>query len=118
MKRSLYLMFSVLVLASMMLAACAPAATPEPTAVPAPTDVPATVAPAATDVLRARDSGNQVRDRCASIAAIGTCTAHTVKLPAEASGTMLVFRVFDRVSFALILDETTPLAVGDLVTNP
>ena len=69
-------------------------------------------------VLRARDSGEQVRDRCASIAAIGTCTAHTVKLPAEASGTMLVFRVYDRVSFALILNETRPLAVGDLVTNP
>jgi len=69
-------------------------------------------------VLRARDSGEQVRDRCASIAAIGTCTAHTVKLPAEASGTMLVFRVYDRVSFALILDETIPLAVGDLVTEP
>ena len=69
-------------------------------------------------VLRARDSGEQVRDRCASIAAIGTCTAHTVKLPAEASGTMLVFRVYDRVSFALILDETIPLAVGDLVTDP
>jgi LysM repeat protein len=69
-------------------------------------------------VLRARDSGEQVRDRCASIAAIGTCTAHTVKLPAEASGTMLVFRVYDRVSFALILDESIPLAVGDLVTEP
>jgi phosphonate transport system substrate-binding protein len=50
MKRSLYLLFSVLMLASLMLAACAPAATPEPTAVPAPTDVPATAAPAATDV--------------------------------------------------------------------
>ena len=69
-------------------------------------------------VLRARDSGEQVRDRCASIAAIGTCTAHTVKLPAEASGAMLVFRVYDRVSFALILNETIPLAVGDLVTEP
>jgi hypothetical protein len=31
---------------------------------------------------------------------------------------MLVFRVYDRVSFALILDETIPLAVGDLVTEP
>jgi len=51
MKRSLYLMLSILVLASMMLAACAPAATPEPTAVPVvPTDVPATVAPAPTEV--------------------------------------------------------------------
>ena len=69
-------------------------------------------------VLSARDSGNQVRNRCASIAAIGTCTAHTVKLPAEVSGTMLVFRVYDRVSFALILDEIIPLAVGDLVVNP
>jgi LysM repeat protein len=69
-------------------------------------------------VLRARDSGQQVRDRCASINAIGTCTAHVVKLPAEPSGTMLVFRVYDRVSYALVLDETTPLAVGDLVTNP
>jgi len=50
MKRNLYLMFSVLVLASMLLAACAPAATPEPTAAPMATDVPATVAPAATEV--------------------------------------------------------------------
>lgn len=50
MKRSLYLMFSVLVLASILLAACAPAATPEPTAAPAATEVPATVAPAPTAV--------------------------------------------------------------------
>ena len=69
-------------------------------------------------VLRARDSGEQVRDRCASINAIGTCTAHVVKLPAEASGTMLVFRVYDHISYALVLDETVPLNVGDLVTNP
>jgi LysM repeat protein len=69
-------------------------------------------------VLRARDSGEQVRDRCASINAIGTCTAHVVKLPAEASGAMLVFRVYDRVSYALVLDETVPLSVGDLVTEP
>lgn len=48
MKRSLFALLSVLVLASMMLAACAPAATP--TAAPAATDVPATQAPAATDV--------------------------------------------------------------------
>jgi LysM repeat protein len=69
-------------------------------------------------VLRAMDSGEQVRDRCASINAIGTCTAHNVKLPAEPSGTMLVFRVYERVSYALVLDETLPLNVGDLVTNP
>ena len=52
MKRSLYLMFSVLMLVSLMLAACAPAATPapEPTSAPVATEVPATVAPAPTAV--------------------------------------------------------------------
>jgi phosphonate transport system substrate-binding protein len=47
MKRSLYLLFSVLLLASVVLTACGPAATPEPpTAVP-PTEVPPTAAPTA-----------------------------------------------------------------------
>jgi phosphonate transport system substrate-binding protein len=45
MKRSLYLLLSVLLLASVILTACGPAATPElPTAVP-PTEVPPTAAP-------------------------------------------------------------------------
>ena len=69
-------------------------------------------------VLRAMDSAKQVRDRCASITGTGTCTAHNVKLPAEPSGTLLVFRVYDRVSYALVLDETTPISVGDLVVTP
>ena len=51
MKRSLYLLFSVLLLASVVLTACGPAATPEPPvappAAPAATEVPPTVAPPA-----------------------------------------------------------------------
>jgi phosphonate transport system substrate-binding protein len=46
MKRSLYFLFSALLLASVILTACGPAATPEPpTAVPAPTEVPPTAVP-------------------------------------------------------------------------
>ena len=56
MKRSLYLLFSVLLLASVVLTACGPAVTPEPptaapvaTEAPAATAVPPTAAPAATE---------------------------------------------------------------------
>jgi hypothetical protein len=41
-----------------------------------------------------------------------------VKLPAEAAGTLLVFRVYERVSYALVASETTPLSVGDRVVTP
>ena len=42
----------------------------------------------------------------------------SVALPAEAAGTLLVFRVYERVSFALVAAETMPLAIGDRVVTP
>ena len=69
-------------------------------------------------VLRVNKSGDHVRDRCAKISTFGTCTAHDVKLPVEAAGTLLVFRVFDHVSYGLVLDETTPISIGDQVVRP
>ncbi|MBK1655613.1 LysM peptidoglycan-binding domain-containing protein [Allochromatium vinosum] len=44
-------------------------------------------------------------------------TAEYVK-PFERSGVLMVFRVFDRVSFGLILDTTRALRVGDWVAPP
>lgn len=41
-----------------------------------------------------------------------------VKLPDERSGTILVFRVFEKVSFALVMDATSPLHTLDAVRNP
>ncbi|MDH5649936.1 MAG: LysM peptidoglycan-binding domain-containing protein [Gammaproteobacteria bacterium] len=38
--------------------------------------------------------------------------------PDEKSGVMMVFRTFDRVSYALILETTQPVHVGDRVTTP
>ena len=42
----------------------------------------------------------------------------TVQLPDEDSGVAMVFRIFDRVSYAFILDANRPIRIGDVVRNP
>lgn len=42
----------------------------------------------------------------------------TVRLPDEENGTAMVFRTFDRVSYALIMDIQRGVEVGDSLTNP
>ena len=42
----------------------------------------------------------------------------TIKLPDEQHGTLFVFRVFDRVSYALILSVKEPVKAGDRFTQP
>jgi hypothetical protein len=41
-----------------------------------------------------------------------------VKLPDERVGTMLVFKTFNRVSYALILGATDTIELQDVVHNP
>jgi len=41
-----------------------------------------------------------------------------IKLPSEANGTAMVFRTFDRVSYALILQVEQGVRVGDRLVNP
>lgn len=41
-----------------------------------------------------------------------------VKLPGERSGLLVVFRTFDRVSYALVVDSSRPMHVGDWVAKP
>jgi hypothetical protein len=41
-----------------------------------------------------------------------------VRLPDEPAGTMMVFRTFDRMSYALIMEATMPISVFDTVRNP
>src|SRR5712671_3560364 len=70
-------------------------------------------------VLRVNESAKSVRDRCARIEGEPTCLHFgSLALPAEAAGTLLVFRVYERVSFALVAAETMPLAIGDRVVTP
>ncbi len=40
------------------------------------------------------------------------------KLPDERFGLVMVFRTFDRASFALVMDASRPVAINDVVTNP
>ncbi len=44
--------------------------------------------------------------------------ASEVKLPDERNGLAFVFRVFDRVSFALVMSSRRPMKVGDVVQTP
>ncbi|HSW20683.1 MAG TPA: LysM domain-containing protein [Ramlibacter sp.] len=41
-----------------------------------------------------------------------------IKLPDERNGLMMVFRTFDKLSYALILESNEGVKIGDTVTNP
>lgn len=60
-------------------------------------------------VLAVNKSGAEVRDRV---------NRERVKLPPESAGIVMVFRVFDRMSYALVLETTQPLRKLDMVVNP
>ncbi len=70
-------------------------------------------------VLSAEQAGARVVDRCARIEDASTCWHHPgLTLPAEYSGTLLVFKTYAQMSYALILNETDPIQVHDRVRNP
>jgi hypothetical protein len=45
-------------------------------------------------------------------------TAETIRLPDERYGLLFIFRVFDRVSYALVMDVSRPVSPGDVVQKP
>ncbi|MGE5161426.1 MAG: LysM peptidoglycan-binding domain-containing protein [Betaproteobacteria bacterium] len=62
-------------------------------------------------VVELLDTGATVRDR--------TVTPNEmIRLPDERIGAMFVFRVFDEISYALVLRVTRPVRVGDRFINP
>ena len=62
-------------------------------------------------VLALLDTGATITDRTSA-------SRESVKLPDERTGEVFVFRVFDNVSYALIMRTTKPVKVGDRVTPP
>lgn len=49
---------------------------------------------------------------------IDPVTQESLRLPGEKAGLLMVFRVYDRVSYALVMHATRNLAVGDQVHTP
>ena len=70
-------------------------------------------------VLTIDMAGEKVDDHCAKIDGVGDCwVSHGLQLPDESTGTLLVFKTYERMSYALILSDTLPISVGDKVHNP
>ncbi|MEO7939467.1 MAG: peptidoglycan-binding protein, partial [Burkholderiaceae bacterium] len=63
------------------------------------------------DVMAILKDGERLVDKTDS-------TRPMIKLPDERNGLLMVFRTFDRVSYALVLDITAPVRVGDRLVNP
>ena len=77
------------------------------------------------DVLAVDHRGSVVHDTHGSFAWLfhsmgssGRVFAPRVKLPNYRAGTLLVFKTYRRVSFALVVAASNTIAVGDIVRNP
>jgi hypothetical protein len=76
------------------------------------------------NVLAIDQAGDVVRDlfrggkQIGDTNGVGTSFAPKVKLPDERSGTLLVFKVFDRLSYGLIVGASNTVHVQDVVRNP
>ena len=64
--------------------------------------------------------GEQIRPRDGPVYAPADSgkDADIANLPDERYGLVMVFRTFDRASFALVMQATRPVSVRDVVTNP
>ena len=61
------------------------------------------------DVLTVWQRGDTTRDRV---------SGGSVRLPDEEAGTVMVFKVYDRISYGLVMEATTALHTHDYVRNP
>lgn len=70
-------------------------------------------------VLTADEIQAESLDLCARIEDQSTCLIHVNRaLPSEPNGTLLVFKTYEHMSYALILSDATPIHVYDRVRNP
>jgi hypothetical protein len=73
------------------------------------------------DVLTVFQAGDEVRDRYAG----GVFTSSNslfggekVRLPDEEAGTIMVFKVYDRIGYGLVMEATSDIHILDAVRNP
>ena len=68
------------------------------------------------DVLTVFQQGEVVTDRFADGSMWGG--GEKVKLPDEEAGTVMVFKVYDRIAYGLVMEATSDIHVYDAVRNP
>jgi len=66
------------------------------------------------NVLALYSAGGSVRD----VTKLQEDPGARIRLPEERSGLVFVFRVFDRISYALVMNISRPVGVLDVVQNP
>jgi hypothetical protein len=73
---------------------------------------------AAGAVLAIDQLGAVVSDKFRSYPWKKEAFAKEVQLPSERAGTLIVFKVFDRISYGLVIGANAPMRVADRVYNP
>ncbi len=61
---------------------------------------------------------SQQAEQKAEASEAATLEGSVVKLPDERNGLIFVFRVFEKMSYALVMKTSRPIYIGDLVQNP
>jgi LysM repeat protein len=69
-------------------------------------------------VLAIDQKGELIRDRFSKSPWEKDPLGKEVRLPYERAGTMIVFKVFDRISYGLVIGARGPMRVADRVYNP
>jgi hypothetical protein len=72
------------------------------------------------DVLSVFQAGKVIKDRFADSLTVNTKLARgrNVTLPEEQAGTIMVFKVFDRIGYGLVMEATSDIHVLDSIRNP
>ena len=63
-------------------------------------------------VLRIQQAGQEIKDK------VTAAPNDKITLPDEDAGLLMLFRIFDKVSYGLVMESTRPIHVLDYVTNP
>jgi hypothetical protein len=71
------------------------------------------------NVLAIYESGQVIADNAnKGFLSVSHLGAKKVRLPDERTGTFMVFKTFDRLSYGLVMEATNVMHVGDRVENP
>ena len=72
------------------------------------------------DVLTVFQTGDVVRDRFSGgfLRKTRISGGEKVKLPDEEAGTVMVFKVYDRIGYGLVMEATSDIHVLDAVRDP